>query len=395
MKKTVKDINWHNLTAIERCDFNVPLKDGIITDETRIIAALPTIKYLIDNGAKIVLLSHLGRPKGKPNEDCSLKPVASKLSEHLGIDVKFFKSDNVVDDGVKNEIKKLKAGEVAILENTRFRKEEEENDPDFAKELASLGDIFVQDAFGTAHRAHASTAGIASFLPAVAGFLIEKELNFLGKTLESPERPFVAIMGGAKVKDKIPVITSLLEKVDTVIIGGGMSYTFFKARGFEIGKSICDDEGLELARDIMAAADEKNVKFLIPVDTLASFEFDNDSPSETYDMDKIPEDRMGMDIGEKTIKLYKDELKNAKTVIWNGPMGVFEMPNFARGTEEIAKCLADLKDAKTIIGGGDSAAAVAQFGLSDKMTHISTGGGASLEFIEGKSLPGISCIEDK
>lgn len=395
MKKTVKDINWHNLTAIERCDFNVPLKDGIITDETRIIAALPTIKYLIDNGAKIVLLSHLGRPKGKPNEDCSLKPVASKLSEHLGIDVKFLKSDNVVDDGVKNEIKKLKAGEVAILENTRFRKEEEENDPDFAKELASLGDIFVQDAFGTAHRAHASTAGIASFLPAVAGFLIEKELNFLGKTLDSPERPFVAIMGGAKVKDKIPVITSLLEKVDTVIIGGGMSYTFFKARGFEIGKSICDDEGLELARDIMAAADEKNVKFLIPVDTLASFEFDNDSPSETYDMDKIPEDRMGMDIGEKTIKLYKDELKNAKTVIWNGPMGVFEMPNFARGTEEIAKCLADLKDAKTIIGGGDSAAAVAQFGLSDKMTHISTGGGASLEFIEGKSLPGISCIEDK
>lgn len=395
MKKTVKDINWHNLTAIERCDFNVPLKDGIITDETRIIAALPTIKYLIDNGAKIVLLSHLGRPKGKPNEDCSLKPVASKLSEHLGIDVKFLKSDKVVDDGVKNEIKKLKAGEVAILENTRFRKEEEENDPDFAKELASLGDIFVQDAFGTAHRAHASTAGIASFLPAVAGFLIEKELKFLGKTLDSPERPFVAIMGGAKVKDKIPVITSLLEKVDTVIIGGGMSYTFFKARGFEIGKSICDDEGLELARDIMAAADEKNVKFLIPVDTLASFEFDNDSPSETYDMDKIPEDRMGMDIGEKTIKLYKDELKNAKTVIWNGPMGVFEMPNFARGTEEIAKCLADLKDAKTIIGGGDSAAAVAQFGLSDKMTHISTGGGASLEFIEGKSLPGISCIEDK
>lgn len=395
MKKTVKDINWHSLTAIERCDFNVPLKDGKITDETRIIAALPTIKYLIDNGAKIVLLSHLGRPKGKPNEDCSLKPVASKLSEHLGIDVKFLKSDNVVDDGVKNEIKKLKAGEVAILENTRFRKGEEENDTDFAKELASLGDIFVQDAFGTAHRAHASTAGIASFLPAVAGFLIEKELNFLGKTLDSPERPFVAIMGGAKVKDKIPVITSLLEKVDTVIIGGGMSYTFFKARGFEIGKSICDDEGLELARDIMAAADEKNVKFLIPVDTLASFEFDNDSPSETYDMDKIPEDRMGMDIGEKTIKLYKDELKNAKTVIWNGPMGVFEMPNFARGTEEIAKCLADLKDAKTIIGGGDSAAAVAQFGLSDKMTHISTGGGASLEFIEGKSLPGISCIEDK
>ena len=395
MKKTVKDINWHNLTAIERCDFNVPLKDGIITDETRIIAALPTIKYLIDNGAKIVLLSHLGRPKGKPNEDYSLKPVASKLSEHLGIDVKFLKSDKVVDDGVKNEIKELKAGEVVILENTRFRKEEEENDPNFAKELASLGDIFVQDAFGTAHRAHASTAGIASFLPAVAGFLIEKELNFLGKTLDSPERPFVAIMGGAKVKDKIPVITSLLEKVDTVIIGGGMSYTFFKARGFEIGKSICDDEGLELARDIMAAADEKNVKFLIPIDTLASFEFDNDSPSETYDMDKIPEDRMGMDIGEKTIKLYKDELKNAKTVIWNGPMGVFEMPNFARGTEEIAKCLADLKDAKTIIGGGDSAAAVAQFGLSDKMTHISTGGGASLEFIEGKSLPGISCIEDK
>lgn len=395
MKKTILDINWEGLTAVERCDFNVPIKDGVITDDTRIVAALPTIKYLIKNGAKIVLMSHRGRPKGEPNEDYSLQPVAKRLSELLDINVKFLKSNVVVDKNIKTEIKNLKSGEVVLLENTRFRKEEETNDLEFSKELASLGDVFVQDAFGTAHRAHASTSGIASFIPGVAGFLIEKELEFLGSALNNPKRPFVAIMGGAKVKDKIPVITSLLEKVDTIIIGGGMSYTFFKARGFEIGKSICDDEGLDLARDIMAAADEKNVKFLIPVDTIASYEFDNESPRETFDMDKIPSDRMGMDIGNKTIEIYTDELKNAKTVIWNGPMGVFEMPNFSKGTRGIAECLANLKDAVTIIGGGDSAAAVTQFGLADRMTHISTGGGASLEFIEGKELPGIKCLKNR
>lgn len=395
MKKTILDINWEGLTAVERCDFNVPIKDGVITDDTRIVAALPTIKYLIKNGAKIVLMSHRGRPKGEPNEDYSLQPVAKRLSELLDINVKFLKSNVVVDENIKTEIKNLKSGEVVLLENTRFRKEEEKNDLEFSKELASLGDVFVQDAFGTAHRAHASTSGIASFIPGVAGFLIEKELEFLGSALNTPKRPFVAIMGGAKVKDKIPVITSLLEKVDTIIIGGGMSYTFFKARGFEIGKSICDDEGLDLARDIMAAADEKNVKFLIPVDTIASYEFDNVSPSETFDMDKIPSDRMGMDIGNKTLEIYTEELKNAKTVIWNGPMGVFEMPNFSKGTRGIAECLANLKDAVTIIGGGDSAAAVTQFGLADKMTHISTGGGASLEFIEGKELPGIKCLKNR
>lgn len=395
MKKTVLDINWEGLTAVERCDFNVPIKDGVITDDTRIVAALPTIKYLIKNGAKIVLMSHRGRPKGEPNEEFSLQPVATRLSELLDINVKFLKSNVVVDENIKTEIKNLKSGEVVLLENTRFRKEEETNDLEFSKELASLGDVFVQDAFGTAHRAHASTSGIASFIPGVAGFLIEKELEFLGSALNNPKRPFVAIMGGAKVKDKIPVITSLLEKVDTIIIGGGMSYTFFKARGFEIGKSICDDEGLDLARDIMAAADEKNVKFLIPVDTIASYEFDNESPSETFDMDKIPSDRMGMDIGIKTLEIYTEELKKAKTVIWNGPMGVFEMPNFSKGTRGIAECLANLKDAVTIIGGGDSAAAVTQFGLADKMTHISTGGGASLEFIEGKELPGIKCLKNR
>lgn len=395
MKKTILDINWEGLTAVERCDFNVPIKDGVITDDTRIVAALPTIKYLIKNGAKIVLMSHRGRPKGEPNEEYSLQPVAKRLSELLDINVKFLKSNVVVDENIKTEIKNLKSGEVVLLENTRFRKEEEINDLEFSKELASLGDVFVQDAFGTAHRAHASTSGIASFMPGVAGFLIEKELEFLGSALNNPKRPFVAIMGGAKVKDKIPVITSLLEKVDTIIIGGGMSYTFFKARGFEIGKSICDDEGLDLARDIMAAADEKNVKFLIPVDTIASYEFDNESPSETFDMDKIPSDRMGMDIGNKTLEIYTEELKKAKTVIWNGPMGVFEMPNFSKGTRGIAECLANLKDTVTIIGGGDSAAAVKQFGLADKMTHISTGGGASLEFIEGKELPGIKCLKNR
>lgn len=394
MKKTVRDVNWEGKRAVMRCDFNVPLKDGEITDDTRIRAALPTINYLIGNGAAIVLMSHLGRPKGKANPDYTLAPVAVRLSEYLGKAVRFVPSDVVVDDAVRTAAAELGAGEVMLIENVRYRAEEEKNEPEFARELASLGDIFVQEAFGTSHRAHASTTGIADYIPAVSGFLIEKELKFLGAAVENPERPFAAIMGGAKVKDKIPVITNLLDKVDILIVGGGMSYTFFKSQGYDIGKSLLDEEGLELAGDILKLASEKGVKFMLPVDVVASDEFSNDSPYGVYDVDEIPDDRMGMDIGPETVKLFTDTLKTAKTVVWNGPMGVFEMENFAVGTKAIAECLAEL-DATTVIGGGDSAAAVTQFGLEDKMTHISTGGGASLEFLEGRTLPGIAIIEDK
>jgi phosphoglycerate kinase len=394
MKKTVKDVDWTGKRAVMRCDFNVPLDGKRITDDTRIQAALPTIKYLIENGASIVLMSHLGRPKGEPKPEYSLAPVAERLSECLGQEVKFVTSDVVVDDSVREAAAALKPGEVMLIENVRYRKEETKNDPAFAKDLSELGDIFVQDAFGTSHRAHASTTGIADYIPAVSGFLIEKELKFLGAAVDDPARPFAAIMGGAKVKDKIPVITNLLDKVDILIIGGGMAYTFFKAQGYSIGKSLLDEEGLELAADILKLADEKGVKFMLPVDVVAADEFANDSPHDTYPVDAIPEDRMGLDIGEETIKLYTDTLKTAKTIVWNGPMGVFEMPTFAKGTKAIAECLAEI-DATTVIGGGDSAAAVAQFGLADKMTHISTGGGASLEFLEGKVLPGIAIIEDK
>ncbi|MBQ3292199.1 MAG: phosphoglycerate kinase [Mogibacterium sp.] len=394
MKKTVKDVNWEGKRAVMRCDFNVPLKDGAITDDTRIKAALPTIKYLLENGASIVLMSHLGRPKGKANPEFTLAPVATRLSEYLGLEVKFVPSDVVVDDNVKAAAADLKAGEVMLIENVRFRAEEEKNDPEFARELSLLGDIFVQEAFGTSHRAHASTTGIASYIPAVSGFLIEKELKFLGEAVNDPVRPFAAIMGGAKVKDKISVITSLLNKVDILIIGGGMAYTFFKAQGYSIGKSLLDEEGLGLAADILKLAEEKGVKFLLPVDVVAADEFANDSPHDVYPVDAIPDDRMGLDIGPETIKLFTDTLATAKTVVWNGPVGVFEMENFAVGTKAIAECLASL-DATTVIGGGDSAAAVTQFGLDDKMTHISTGGGASLEFLEGRELPGIAVIEDK
>ena len=394
MKKTVRDINWEGKTAVMRCDFNVPLKEGAITDDTRIRAALPTIQYLVEHGAKTVIMSHLGRPKAKPVPEMSLAPVAERLSEYLGKPVKFVPSDVVVDDNVKAAAKALEAGDVMLIENVRYRAEEEKNDPEFAKELSELGDIFVQDAFGTAHRAHASTTGIADYIPAVSGFLIEKELKFLGEAVESPERPFAAIMGGAKVKDKIPVITNLLDKVDILIIGGGMAYTFFKAQGYSIGKSLLDEEGLGLAADILKLADEKGVKFLLPVDVVAADEFSNDSPYDVYPVDQIPDDRMGLDIGPETIKLYTDTLKQAKTIVWNGPVGVFEMENFAVGTKAIAECLAE-SDAVTVIGGGDSAAAVTQFGLDDKMTHISTGGGASLEFLEGRVLPGIDIIEEK
>ena len=394
MKKTIKDVNWTGKTAVMRCDFNVPLDGDKITDDTRIIASLPSIEYLIENGAAIVLMSHLGRPKGEAKPEFSLAPVAKRLSECLGTDVKFVPSDVVVDDAVKDAAENLKSGEVMLIENVRYRSEEEKNDPAFSKELSELGDIFVQDAFGTSHRAHASTTGIADYIPAVSGFLIEKELKFLGEAVNNPKRPFAAVMGGAKVKDKIPVITNLLDKVDILIVGGGMAYTFFKSQGYSIGSSLLDEEGLDLAGDILKLAEEKGVKFMLPVDVVAADEFANDSPHDVYSVDSIPDNRMGLDIGPKTIELFTDALKSAKTIVWNGPMGVFEMDTFAVGTKAIAECLAEC-DATTVIGGGDSAAAVAKFGLADKMTHISTGGGASLEFLEGIELPGIAVIEDK
>ena len=377
-----------------RCDFNVPLVNGKISDDTRIVAALPTINYLRDHGAKVVILSHLGRPKGEPNDDFSLYPVAERLSERLGAHVNFIKSDVVVDNKVSKAVKNLDPSEVALLENVRYRSEETKNDPTFARELASLGDVFVQEAFGTAHRAHASTTGIADYIPAVSGFLIEKELKFLGAAIEKPERPLAAIMGGAKVKDKIPVIINLLDKIDYLVIGGGMVYTFLKAEGYSIGKSIFDEEGYELIGKIKAEAATNGVKLILPVDVVAAKEFSNESEHGVYSVSEIPDDMMGMDIGPKSEQLYCSELEKCKTVVWNGPMGVFEMPTFASGTRAIAECLASI-DATTIIGGGDSAAAVTSFGLADKMTHISTGGGASLEFLEGKELPGIACLNEK
>ena len=394
MKKTIKDIDWTGKRAVVRCDFNVPLDGDTITDDIRIRAALPSIEYLLEHGAAVVLMSHLGRPKGEPKPEFSLAPVAKRLAELTGKEVKFVPSDVVVDDNVKAAAKDLKAGEMLLIENVRYKAGETKNDPEFAKELSELGDIFVQDAFGSAHRAHSSTAGIADYIPAVSGFLIEKELKFLGEAVNNPKRPFAAIMGGAKVKDKIPVITNLLDKVDILIIGGGMAYTFFKSQGYSIGKSLLDEEGLELAGEILKLAAEKGVQFMLPVDVVAADEFSNDSPYGVYDVDSILDDKMGLDIGPETIKLYTDALKTTKTVVWNGPMGVFEMENFAVGTKAIAECLAEI-DATTVIGGGDSAAAVAKFGLADKMTHISTGGGASLEFLEGKELPGIAVIDDK
>ena len=395
MKKTIKDIDWKGKRALVRCDFNVPLNDELlITDDTRIKAALPTIEYLVEQGARVVLMSHLGRPKGEPKEEFSLAPVAVRLSDLLDMPIIFAASDDVVDDSVRDAVANMNDGEVCLLENVRFRKEEEKNDPDFSKELASLGDVFVQEAFGTAHRAHASTAGVADYIPCVSGYLIEKEVEFLGGALENPERPFVAIMGGAKVSDKILVIENLLNKVDTLIVGGGMMFTFLKAMGNEIGKSILDEENIGTAQELLKKAEEKGVKLLIPVDTKCADEFSNDAKTMVVDVDSIPSDMMGMDIGPKTIELFTNEISNAKTVVWNGPMGVFEMDNFADGTKAIAKALAD-SDCISVIGGGDSAAAVEQFGFADKVTHISTGGGASLEFLEGKVLPGIAVIQDK
>ena len=392
-KKTVKDIDLKGKKVFVRCDFNVPMDENQnITDNTRIKAALPTIKYLLEQNCKIILASHLGRPKGEVKPEFSLKPVAKELSKLLGKDV--IMANDVIGEDATSKAENLKEGEIMLLENVRFHREETDNDPEFAKKLASMAEIFVNDAFGTAHRAHASTTGIADYIPGVAGFLIEKELKFLGNAINNPERPFVAILGGAKVSDKIGVIDSLLDKVDTLMIGGGMAYTFFKAQGYSVGNSLCEEEKTGLALEAMEKAKQKGVKLLLPVDTKIGKEFKPDTESKTVAWTEIPDEWEGFDIGEKTIEMFKKELQNAKTVIWNGPLGLFEFDQFAIGTNEIAKTLADL-DATTIIGGGDSAAAVTKAGLADKMTHISTGGGASLEFLEGKKLPGIECLQDK
>jgi 3-phosphoglycerate kinase len=395
MKKTVRDIDLKDKRVIVRCDFNVPIDgDGRITDETRIVGALPTIRYLAEQGAKTILMSHIGRPDGEVDMKYTLKPVAESLSAHLGREVLFAGSPVVVDDAVRAAAAGLAAGQIMLLENLRFRKEETKNGAAFAAELAGLADVWVNDAFGTAHRAHASTAGIASYLPAVSGFLIEKEVKFLGDAVERPKRPLVAVLGGAKVGDKIPVIENLLTKVDSLLIGGGMAYTFFKARGYEIGKSILDEKNVELAASLEKKAKEKGVALLLPVDVKAAAAFANDAESAYYDAVGLPVGWIGLDIGPKTIALFAEKIKSAGTVVWNGPMGVFEMPNFAEGTKAVAQALAD-SGAVTVIGGGDSAAAVEQLGYGDKMTHISTGGGASLEFLEGKILPGIAVIQDK
>ncbi len=392
-KKTVEDIAVCGKKVLVRCDFNVPLDgEGNITDENRIVGALPTIQYLVKNGAKVILCSHMGRPKGEFNMKYSLAPVAKRLSEKLGQEVKLAK--DVIGDSAKELAASLKEGEVMLLENVRFHAEEEKNDADFAKALSSFADIYVNDAFGTAHRAHASTAGVADYLPAVSGYLIKKEIDFMGKALSDPDRPFVAILGGAKVKDKIGVINNLLEKVDAIVIGGGMAYTFTKAMGGNIGKSLLDADRLEYCKEILAKAEEKGVKILLPVDNVVADDFSNDANMKVVNATEIPDDYQGMDIGPKSIELFKQTLLSAKTIVWNGPMGVFEMPNFAKGTIAVAQMVAEA-DAITIIGGGDSAAAVEQLGFADKMSHISTGGGASLEFLEGLELPGIACLEDK
>ncbi len=394
-KKTLRDLDVKGKRVLVRCDFNVPLdENGNITDDRRIRSSLPTINYLIENDAKVILMSHLGRPKGEPNPKLTLAPVAKRLSELLGKEVIFAKDDRVVSDEVKEIVSNMKEKDVVLLENTRYRKEETKNEENFAKELASLGDLYVNDAFGTCHRAHASNVGVSNYLPSAVGFLVEKEITVMGEALENPERPFVAILGGAKVSDKIGVIENLLDKVDSILIGGGMSYTFLKAQGYEIGTSIVELEKLELANELMNKAKEKNVKLMLPVDVVVAKEFKNDTEFKTVSIDEIPADMMGMDMGQKSIEMFSDEIKKAKTVIWNGPMGVFEMENFKKGTEAIAKVMAEI-DATTIVGGGDSASAVEKAGLSSKMTHISTGGGASLEFLEGKVLPGIAAIDDK
>ena len=394
-KKSVDDINVKGKRVLVRCDFNVPLQDGKITDENRLVAALPTIKKLINDGGKVILCSHLGKPKGEAKPELSLAPVAVRLSELLGQEVKFAADAEVVGENAKAAVAAMNDGDVVLLENTRYRKEETKNEDNFSQELASLADVFVNDAFGTAHRAHCSNVGVTKYVDAaVVGYLMQKEIDFLGNAVNNPERPFVAILGGSKVSSKISVINNLLDKVDTLIIGGGMSYTFMAALGEEVGDSLLEADYLDYARDMMKKAEEKGVKLLIPVDTVVAQDFSNDVPFKTVGRGQIEKGWQGLDIGEKTRELYADAINGAKTVVWNGPMGVFEMSNFAAGTVAVAKALADL-DATTIIGGGDSAAAVNILGFGDKMTHISTGGGASLEFLEGKELPGVAAANDK
>lgn len=393
-KKTIEDIDVKGKKVLARCDFNVPLKDGEITNDKRIVAALPTIKYLMENGAKVILCSHLGRPKGEYKPEFSLAPVAKKLSEYLGVEVKLAEDPEVVGANAKAMAAELKEGEVMLLENVRYRAEETKNEENFTKELASLADIFVNDAFGTAHRAHCSTTGVASYLPAVCGYLIQKEIKFMGGALADPKRPLVAILGGAKVSDKIGVISNLIEKCDTIIIGGGMAYTFMKYLGHSIGDSLLEADWVEKAGEMMKAAEEKGVKFLIPVDNKVGKEYDENTEAMVVNSDEIPDGWMGLDIGPKTQEIFADAIKGAGTVIWNGPMGVSEWENFAAGTICVAKAVAE-SGSISVIGGGDSVAAVTKLGFADKMSHISTGGGASLEFLEGKELPGIAALADK
>ncbi|MDU7032619.1 MAG: phosphoglycerate kinase [Finegoldia magna] len=393
-KKTLKDLNVENKRVLVRVDFNVPIKEGIITDTNRIEASLTTIKYLIDNNAKVILMSHLGRPKGEPKPEFSLKPVAQKLSEMIGQDVKFIDSDKVVDDSVIEESKKLQPKEIMLIQNTRFRKEEEKNDQTFSKELSQLADLYVNDAFGTSHRAHSSNVGVSKFLPSAVGFLVQKEIEIMGKALENPERPFTAILGGAKVSDKIGVIENLLDKVDTILIGGAMAFTFIKSQGKNVGKSLIEEDKLDLAKSLLEKAQEKGVKIFLPVDFVVAKEMSEESDSKVINIDDFTDDIAGFDIGTKTIKIFDEEIQKSKTIVWNGPMGVFEIEQFSKGTFEIANSLVKSK-AITIVGGGDSASAIAKSGNKDKVTHVSTGGGASLEFLEGKVLPGIDCIDER
>lgn len=393
-KKTVEDLDVKGKKVLVRCDFNVPLKDGEITNDKRIVAALPTIKYLVENGARVILCSHLGRPKGEYKPEFSLAPVAARLSEYLDKEVKLAEDENVVGENAKKLADELEDGDVMLLENVRYRKEETKNEENFSKELASLADLYVNDAFGTAHRAHCSTTGVASYLPSACGYLIQKEIKFMGEALANPKRPLVAILGGAKVSDKIGVITNLLDKCDTLIIGGGMAYTFMKALGHQIGNSLLEEDKIELAGEMMKTAKEKGVKFLIPVDNKVGKEYDENTEFQIVNSDEIPDGWMGLDIGPKSQEMFADAVKDAGTVIWNGPMGVSEWDNFAAGTIAVAKAVAE-SGAISIIGGGDSVAAVTKLGFSDKMSHISTGGGASLEFLEGKELPGIAAINNK
>lgn len=395
MKKTLKDFDFNNKKVLVRVDFNVPLDGDNITDDNRIVESLPTIKYIIENGGTVVLMSHLGRPKGKFNSDLSLSPVAKRLSELLGKNVAFIADEKVISDKVQEDILALNKGDVALLENTRFVPEEEKNDEAFAKELAKNFDIYVNDAFGTSHRAHASNVGVSKFLPSAIGLLIEKEVEFIGGALENPQRPFVAILGGAKVSDKIGVIESLLDKVDKIVIVGAMAYTFLKSQDISVGQSLVENDKVDVAKAILEKADKKNVKVVLPIDFVVADEISDDANAAIVPAMNIPMNLQGLDIGPMTVKLIKEEIKDAKTVIWNGPAGVFEIPLFASGTNNIANILANLDDAITIIGGGDSASAIEKAGLKDKMSHISTGGGASLEMLEGKTLPGIACIEDK